>query len=80
MYNKSNIKQYIFRTKLICDLKVECVSGWFSLKQVNVIGLHSFNNECTKADARFDPHHFARIFFFAFLYFIFLTMINHAQA
>ena len=55
MYNKSIIKQYLFRTKLICDLKVECVSGWFSLEQVNVIGLHSFNNECTEADARFDP-------------------------
>ena len=56
MYNKSNNKLYKFRTKLICDLKVERVSGWFSLKQVNVIGLHNFNNECTEADALCDPH------------------------
>ena len=46
MYNKSNIKQYIFRAKCICDLKEESASGWFSLKQVTVIGLPNFNNEC----------------------------------
>ena len=56
MYNMSNIKQYIFRTKCICDLKVKPVSGWFSLKQINVIGLHNFTNECTEADDFFDPH------------------------
>ena len=27
------------------------ISGCFLLKQVNVIGLHNFNNECTEADA-----------------------------
>ena len=50
MYNESNIKQYKFRTKCIGDSKVERVFGWFLLKQVNVIGLHNFNNECTEAD------------------------------
>ena len=56
MYNKSNIKQYKFRTKYIGHLKVERVSGWFLLKQVNVTGLHNFNNECTEADGFSDPH------------------------
>ena len=50
MYNKSSIKQYIFKAKLIYDLKVQHVSGWISLKQVTVIGLYNFNNECTEAD------------------------------
>ena len=53
MYNKSNIKQYKFRTTCIGDLKVKRVSGCFLLKQVNVIRLHNFNNECTEADAFF---------------------------
>ena len=48
MYNKSNINQYIFR--------VERVSGLLLLKQVNIIGLHNFNNECTEADAFSDLH------------------------
>ena len=57
MYNKSNNKQYKLKTKCIGDLKVERVSGcFFLLKQVNVIGLHNFNNECTVADAFSDPH------------------------
>ena len=56
MYNKSNIKQYKFRNKCIGDSKVERVFGCFLLKQVNVIGLHNFNNECTVADAFSDPH------------------------
>ena len=54
MYNKSNIKQYKFRTKCIGDLKVERVSGCFSLKQVIVIGLDNFN--ITEADTFSDPH------------------------
>ena len=53
MYNKSYIKQYQFKTKLICDIKVERVSEWFSLKQVNVIVLHNFN---TETDAFSDTH------------------------
>ena len=56
MYDKSNIKQYKFRTKCIGDLKVERISRCFLLKQGNVIGLHIFNNECTEADA-FSEHH-----------------------
>ena len=56
MYNKANIKQYKFRTKCIGDLKVERVSRCFLLKQVNVIGLHNFDNECTEADA-FSYYH-----------------------
>ena len=56
MYNKSSIKQYIFKAKLIYDLKVQHVSGWFSLKQVTVIGLYNFNNECTEADPLSDRH------------------------
>ena len=47
MYNKSNIKRYKFRTKSIS----ERVSGCLMLEQVSVIALHSFNNECTEADA-----------------------------
>ena len=47
MYIRSNVKQYKFRTKCIGDLEVERVSGCFLLKQVNVIGLHNFSNECT---------------------------------
>ena len=56
MYNKSNNKQYKFRTRCIGDLKVERVSRCFLLKQVNVIGLHSFNNECAEADAFYNHH------------------------
>ena len=32
------------------------VSGCVLLKQVIVIGLHNFNNECTEADAPSDLH------------------------
>ena len=46
-------RQYKFRTKLICDFKVERVTGWLLLKQVNVIGLHNFN---TETDAFSDSH------------------------
>ena len=56
MCNKSNIEQYKLRTKCIGALKIERVSGCVLLKQVNVIGLQNFNNECTEADSFSDPH------------------------
>ena len=74
MYSKSNIKQYKFRSKCIGDFKVERVFGCVLLKQVNVIGLHNFNNECTEADAFSDPHdscHFS-VYYILFINYVFV--------